>query len=235
MRSPNTIFKTSKEIYQRDGLKSLLKRGFVFVLGQFIRYKTYYVYLNDGEGFRSVKQDDFIPKVDNMTIKTVCTNDEADELEAQGFEFRRYADNARKKLDAGAMAFCIFVSCQLATIGWFCTTQRAKDSLNEPPVKVDFLNGEGWVGNSWTNPKYRQMGLNTYNSIKMIEYLMETGIVLRDRYVIAKNNAPALRADDKFGNIRYAEGRWIKVLWWRSWREKPLTTPERRTIRQQSK
>jgi len=223
MSSRTMVFKTAKEIYRSEGLASLVRWGLASVLGQFIRYKTYYVYLNDGESFRSMKQDDFMPKISDFTPKVVSSNAEADELESQGFEFRRHADNARKRLDAGATAFCIFVGCQLATIGWFCSTQRAKDILNEPPVKVDFMNGEGWVGGFWTNPEYRQMGLHTYNSIKMIEYWIETGIVLRDRYVIAKKNAPALSADDKFGNIRYAEGYWIKILWWKSWKEKPVS------------
>jgi len=201
---------------------ALARRGLASAAACLFKYQTYYVYLNDGSSFPRHRHADFVPRVPNTSLKIVSTNEEADGLEAEGFEFRRYVEDATRRLDAGAIAFCVFVGGQLGTVGWFCTTQRAKDSLNEPPVKMDFSDNEGWVGGFWTNPEYRGMGLHTYNSFKMIEYWLENKVVARDRYIIARKNAPALTADAKFGNIRYAEGRVLKILWWKSWKERPL-------------
>lgn len=37
-----------------------------------------------------LKESDYIPKIDNFTLKIVSSNEEADKLEAEGFEFRSH-------------------------------------------------------------------------------------------------------------------------------------------------
>jgi len=177
MRSPIVVFKTAKEIYRTEGLTPLLRRGFAFVVRCFFRYETYYLYELPTENVRELNEADFVPNIDNFILKTISTNQEADDLEADGFEFRSQVDNARERLDNGAIAFCIFVGQELAHIGWVAMSQEAKDSLNEPPYKTDYSEHEAWWGGVWTDPKYRRMGLLTYADIKRLGFLLDKGIV----------------------------------------------------------
>jgi len=208
-------------IYRTEGLLPLARRASAYTAGRLFKYETYYLYQNDGSAYRRRSDTDSAPEVEGLSFRVVCTNEEADALEAQGFQFRDYADDAMSKLNHGAIAFCIFIGHELANIGWLCTTQQAKDSLNEPPARVDFANGEAWAGGSWTNPRYRRMGLYRYNSLKMVEYWLQKGIV-RNKWAIARRNVAPLTAESTTGNVRYAEGRLVKMLWWKSWKERPL-------------
>jgi len=101
-------------------------------------------------------------------------------------------------------------------------TQEAKNSLGEPPYDVDFSNNEVCHLDSWTNPKYRGRGLAPYISFKATQFGDERGKVYR-RSVAHKGNIPSNRTYAKLGPNIHAEARYLKILWWKSWREKPLT------------
>jgi hypothetical protein len=154
-------------------------------------------------------------------LKIVSTNQEADELEAEGLQFRSHVSNSRERLEKGAIAFCIFVERELASIGWVATTQEAKDSLNEPPYKVGFSNKESCTGGSVTDPKHRGMGLMGYNLWKRFEFLGQMDKV-RDRAAVAKDNIPSQRATMRVRTKIHAEARYLRILWWGSWKERPL-------------
>lgn len=211
----------SRQILETEGFASLVKRGFSFIAGHLFKYETYYLYERDSSTYRMRSDTDFVPKVDGLCLRVIYTNEEADELEAEGFQFRKYAGDARSKLNKGAIAFCVFVGHELGNIGWLCTTQQARDSLNEPPAKVDFSQSEAWAGSAWTNPRYRRMGLHRYCGLKRDECWLQKGIV-KSKWAIAKTNVASLTAESKSGAVRYGEGRLIKMLWWKSWKEKPL-------------
>ncbi|MDY6917399.1 MAG: hypothetical protein SVP26_05555 [Chloroflexota bacterium] len=219
-------FRRAMSIYETEGLMPLARQAAAFAAGRVFRYETYYLYENDGSSFSKRGDVGLPPGVDGLAFRVVHTNEEADALEAEGLRFRKYAGDARGRLDKGAMAFCVFVGHDLASIGWLCTTQRAKDSLNEPPpAKVDFSKKEAWAGGSWTNARYRRMGLYRYTSLKMVEYWLQQGIV-KDKWAVDGRNVASLAAESKTGNVRYAEGRLVRVLWWKHWWEKPLTARE---------
>ncbi len=129
----------AKRIFQTEGLPPLLTRGFAFLTGYFFQYGTYYLYEIDiSKVLKQNNKPDFLPDIPNLTLKVVSTNEQADELDREGFEFRSQFINARKRLDRGAIAFCIFIERELANIGWITLTKQAKDSLIELPFKVDF-------------------------------------------------------------------------------------------------
>ena len=222
MRSTTVLFKTAKQIYRTEGLTPLLRRGFAFVEGCFFRYETYYLYELPTENVRELNEADFLPNIDNFILKTISTNQEADDLEADGFEFRSQVINARERLDNGAIAFCIFVEQDLAHIGWVAMSQEGKDSLNEPPYKTDCSAHEAWWGGVWTNPKYRRMGLLTYADIKRLEFLLDKGIVT-SRYLTTKGNIASLKSNARFNSRIYGEGRYLRILWWKLWKERPLS------------
>ena len=185
-----TLFIRAKQSYQTKGLVSLARQVFAFVLWLFFDCRTYYLYRYMLDNNQWLNEAHLKPKIDNILLRVVTTNREADEIEAEGLEFLSQVHNARERLDKGAVAFCIFIGNELAHIGWVAMTQRAKDSLGEPPYAVDFSNGEACGASLWTNPKYRRMGLRVYGHLKENQFLLDRGIAV-SRYAIVKGNFAA--------------------------------------------
>lgn len=223
MRRLTVLLKRAKQILQTEGFVSLVRRGFALLAYCLFEHRSYWLWGNDVEDVRSSNEADFMPKIDNFTLKIISTNQEADELEAGGLEFRSHVPNGRERLDSGAVAFCIFTGRELANISWVAMTQQAMDSLNKPTFKVDFSNNESWSGGSWSSPKYRRKGLQVYNNLKRFEYLLDKAVVV-DWGALEKGNIGAQKANTEFGGKIYAEGRHLRILWWKSWRERALTT-----------
>ena len=223
MSNVATLLARAKHIYGSEGWVSLVRRGFAFVLHQLYEYRTYYLSEYELENIRRLNEADFTPRIRDFSFRTVNGNREADELEAEGYEFRSYATNfdARRALDMGAIAFCVFAGRQLAAMGWAALTQQAFDSLNERPIKIDFSNSDAFIGAIWTSPKYRRMGLRTYRTFKLRQYLLGRGVAMT-RGAIAKENIPALMGLAKIDSTIYAEGRYLRILWWKFWKERPL-------------
>ena len=227
LRRLRELYTVARRIWQTEGLPPLLGRGFIFLANCFFQYGSYYLYeINIPQVLqRNNRPEDFRPEIRDFTLKIVSTNTQADELEREGFEFRSRFFNARKRLDRGAIAFCIFVGRELANIGWITLNNPAKDSLIDLPLKVDYSNREACTGGAATTPKYRNLGLMRYNYFKRLEFLKENGW-LRDRAAVSKSNIAAQAGVAKIGGVNiYAEARFLKLLWWRYWREKPLPPP----------
>jgi len=214
-------FCKARRILQTEGVLALLKSGLRFLAEGLFQHETYYLYQQPTEHVLVLREAEVMPKIPDFTFKIVATNEEADELEASGLEFRYRARNTRERLDKGAVLFCLFVEQELANISWLAMTQAAMNSLNEPPVKVDFSNSEAYRGGIWTNPKYRRMRFSQYSLLKKLEYLHERGI-RTSRVVISKRNVTSQEGQMAFGPVKYGEGRYLRVLCARFWRERPL-------------
>ena len=213
-----TLLLRAKEILQTEGLMPLLGRGFTFLAGYFFQYGTYYLYEY------SVKERnaaDFMPKIQDFTFKIVATNQQADELAAHGLDLSSHVINARQKLNKGAIAFCVLIDHELAYVGWVAVTEEAKKSLTHLPIRVGFSSNEAYTGAIVTNPKYRGRGLMVYGYFKKLQFLRERGRIAV-RAVVATNNVTVRQFYTKLGAKRYAEARYLKLLWWSSWRETPL-------------
>jgi len=52
-------------------------------------------------------------------------------------------------------------------------------------------------------------------------FLLDSGFRTR-RSVIGKDNAPSAMGAAKLSPEACTEGRYVKILWWKSWTEKPL-------------
>jgi len=224
MTGLSDLLRRMRRMYKTEGGKYLLRVGIRFVAGLFFRYETYYLVEHTLEQTRQLDEKDFSPKTDHFEWKVVATNHEADDLEADGFEFRSYVYffNARQALDKGATATCLFIDRELAHIGWVAMTSEAKDSLNEPLIGVNFSKKEGYSGGTWTNPKYRKLGLHRYGNLKRSLLLADKGAT-RLCGQIARQNTASLQTTIRFKPAMiYGEARYLKILWWRWWREKPL-------------
>jgi len=221
----STLFDRARQIHQTEGLMSLLKRGPAFLSYCFFEHRAYYIYVNYLEDLPELHEVDFLPRIDNLTVKLVSSNEEADGLEAEGLKFRSLVPHAREALERGATACCIFVGHELVHIGWVATTQQAKDSLNEPPFRVDFSRNQSCSGGVWTSPEYRRAGLFSYSQFKRYEFLRGKGIAANFT-AVAKTNVAAQVAYGRPAPTPCAEGRYLRVLWWKSWKEKPLPALE---------
>ena len=212
------MLKRAKDILQTEGLKPLLTRGFDFVKVWFFEYGDYYLYehtLEDGN------EADFLPNIQDYTFKIISNNKEADELAAIGSDFRRRFVSARRSLDKGAIAFCIFVKGEIVHIGFVAMSEEAKNTFDPLPYKVDFSNNEACTGGTVTVPEYRGMGLMAYGYFKRFEFLREKGIVV-SRNAVAKSNIASQKAHAKFSPRVHAEAKHLRLLWWHFWKEKPL-------------
>jgi len=213
------LFGRAKRVLQTEGLLPLLWQGLTLIASYFFRYETYYLYQH---GLEEMNEDDLMPRVENFTSKVITTNQEADALVADGYQFR-YSDGIhRERLDKGAIACCIFVGRELAHITWVATTEEAQKSILDLPFRVDYSNNEAFMGGSITDAKYRRMGLMSYSHARRRRFLRGKGAIV-SRSPVAKNNIASRGMVEKSGYNMYGEARHLKILWWKSWKEKPLT------------
>ena len=214
----SVLFRRAKYIFESEGLKPLFRRGFTFLIGYFFQYGTFYVYEHT---IKEGNEADFMPKIQNFTFQVVFTNQQANELCANGFDLRSFSIYARRRLDKGAIAFCILIGRELAHIGWVAMTEEAKNTFEPYPYRVDFLNKEACTGGTITIPKYEKKGLMTYGYYKRFQFLRERGVVT-SRNAVDTSNIVSQRVHAKFGPKIYAKARYLKILWWKLWKETPL-------------
>jgi len=216
------LLRRAKYICQTEGLIPLARRGFSFVAGLFFLYRTYYLYEHTPSNARNLNEADFMPKIDSFTFKIISTNQEADELEAEGLDLDSQTTAARERLAKGGIAFCIFVGPELAHIGWVAMTEEARRGVDALPYHVDFGNGQACTGGTVTTPKYRGKGLMTYGYWRRFQYIGEKGVRI-SRNAVDTSNVASQKVHAKFNPEIYARARYLKILRWKSWKEKPLT------------
>lgn len=212
------LFRRAKRVFQTKGLVPLLRKGFAFLVDYFFKYETLYLYEHT---MKERNEADFLPKVQNFTFQVVSTNQQANELGANGFDLRSFSTYARRRLDKGAIAFCILIGREIAHVGWVAMTEEAKNTFTPYPYRVDFLNKEACTGGTITIPKYEKKGLMTYGYYKRFQFLRERGIVT-SRNAVARSNIASQRVHAKFGPKIYAKGHYLKILRWKFWKETPL-------------
>jgi hypothetical protein len=208
----------AKHLFQTEGLIPLIRRGVAFLVARLFVYRTYYLYEC---AVIDINEADFRPKIQNFVFKVVRTNQQADELAADGFEFRSSNNAYRYMLDKGAIATCIFIEQQLAYVTWIALTEESKKSIEPFPYTIDFSKNEAASGATLTNPNYRGKGLAPYGFVKQFQFLKEMGTETI-RGVVLTNNISSQRFVAKFNANIYAEARYLRILWWKIWREKPI-------------
>ncbi len=171
-----------------------------------------------------LSEPDFLPDLDDFRFDIVRSNDDADSIEAAGAEFRSWHSEYQRRLDTGAVAACVFVEGRLAYVGWIALSNRAKESLGEPPYRfrVDFEAGEACAGSIWTNPTYRGKGLATYGYFKRLQFLRQEGRTVA-RSATASDNQATHRLLERLGARQYGRGRLLRVLCFESWREERIS------------
>ena len=213
------VLRRAKDILQTEGLRPLVRRGFDFMRRRFFRYGGYYLYKSTlGE----LDLADLTPKIQGLTFNIICSNEEADELAATtGHDFRRRFVNARKSLDKGAIAFCTFAKGEIVNIGWVALSEEAKKTLDPLLQKVDFSNNEAYLSGGETIPEYRRKGLAEHNFCSRLQFLREKGGTSM-RLAMGVSNIAPQKVALRHGAQIYARARYMRILWWKSWKEIPL-------------
>jgi len=222
-------FSGIRGVLKHEGVISLISRGFRYLLHRFFIFEDYYIVVSDQWNVDKEVEADYLPKVDDHCWRIISTNQEVDELKADGFELGAYELNLRISMDKDAVASCHFVGKELAHYTFWADNPRGKDAVDPRPFNVDFENGQTVVGRSLTVPKYRNLRLRNYNGYMNRKYWGARGIV-GSTYSIEVNNYPALvsaaKPPDKMIVSRY---RFIKILCFKYLKETkmdPITIKE---------
>jgi len=210
----------ARYILRSEGAISLLRRLFPYLFSQIFSWEEYYVRQHF---VAELNEADFLPKVKDFTFKLITSNEMADDwAKRTGFDFRNQILHARQRLDAGAIAFCIFIQNHLVHIGWVGLNQKSKNSINPQPYEVNFSEHQGCVGVGETVPEYRGEGLMAYTWVHMNNYMKQQGITMLIS-IVATDNVAVYKAHSRFPSIKIcAKARHIKFLWWQYWKETPL-------------
>ena len=211
------LFRRSKEILQRDGLISFIKRVFLFSVRSF-SYGNYYIYekkLNETNDF------EFKSKIQNVTLKIISTTDQIGEVSNEGFDFSFYSNigNFKERFNKEAILFCVFIGRDIAHASWVAMKKKS----NMDPILL--LSIKDWqkkasIGPSITNPKYRGLGFYPYTLCKICEYLKGEN-KQSVNITTSKHNTPSMKGISKAGFGISGEARYLKLLFLEFLNEKP--------------
>ncbi len=127
MTDVTSLLSRAKHVYRTEGWASLLRRALLFALQLLFEQRGCYLYASVLAHDQSLRDDRLTPPFDDVRHMILSTNEEVDDLEARGYEFRSLIHDARARLDAGARASCVFVGKELANIVWVAMTQQVME------------------------------------------------------------------------------------------------------------
>jgi len=156
----------------------------------------------------------------------VTGNAAADRVAETHCDIRGLVPAARRALDSGAVAFCVYHGRDVAHVGWLATTTAARRAIDRLGYDVRFDRGEAWTGAAFTVPRFRNQGLLTYSCLRRFDYLLESGFLV-SRAAVATDNAASHRVTMLFEPHVYAIGRQLRFLRWRRWTERPVGPRDR--------
>jgi hypothetical protein len=211
-------FARTGDISKKDGLTTLFKKFFAFLLV----YEHFKCYLYKAAIIKR-NEDDFMPGTKGFSLKIVSTRQQLNDLINDGFDLLSHTAKAKYRIEKGAVACLVFVDKELASMEWVATNAEAKASIDNYPCGIDFADKEAYAGGVWTNPKYRGKGLHLYAYYRIYDFLRENGIAIV-KSIVEVNNASAIKSHEKFAPEEkiYAAARYIRIAGVQFWRESPL-------------
>jgi len=217
----SNIFTRVKNLYQARGTIGLLRD--VLAYFRIYEHSTYYVYEHK---FPRGNIEYSTPKIGNFTFHMLTTTVQLEELIQDGYNLVLNVRHIKNKIGKGAVGFCIFVDKELVATEWVAMTEKAKIVIDRQPYKVDFAKHEVCIGDAWTNPKYRRLGLNSYIDQKMNQYFGEKG-VKKTHAIIGVSNTASLTMHEKHNPVDHkpcAIGHYLIICGLSFWKETPLNT-----------
>jgi len=215
-------FVRALKILREEGPLSLGKRSTVFLrLMARCLYRRQSVYLYR-HSLLERRRADFLPRLDNYEVHFVESPADAERLAARGLEdLRVRLLTSPRALSCGAIAFCVYVDARLVHVGWVAIDEAGKRHVDPIPFRVDFANGEACTGGTYTVPDFRGKGLMAYGYYERLEYLRQRGFHY-SRNSVDVHNTASHKAHAKFSPEIWGVGRFIRILFWKSWKESPF-------------
>jgi len=220
-RSKCKVFARAVRIYKKEGLKELALRITTLpARRQWLttKHEVRYIYeitLKEREA------KGFMPRMRDYILRWVSTNQQADMLEADGYELRSIQPIESKGLDIGAIACCMFVGRELVNIGWVALTPEAKSYIDRYKYQVDFANKEVCTGSFFTVRKYQGKGLFKYGAYEIHEYLRKMGME-RIKTSVEIHNIPSQKLHARFQARICAKVSYLRFLGHEFWRQSKL-------------
>ena len=218
----------AKTILRTEGLSALLKNIVLSVLEPVYYRNVFTLSTRNWSSDLELNLADYRPDIDgDITTKIVYSNQQADQLEEEGFSFRKYPTRWNDNLtlytdwlDKGVIACCTFIDKELGAISWAIPFKEAQVAIKTYPLKVDYANHEVFIRGAWTNPKYRGKGLWRYSSLCRSRLLVKDGMTISKTMVDIRNmSGLRLQKEKAYKATIYGKGHETKVLWWKFWRE----------------
>ena len=211
-------YELARHILRREGFIALIGHAFGFLRDCLFEHAAFDVYVVP---FTSPAPAEPIPQIPGLLCETVLTHEQLDDLLSRGFDLGIHIVGARERLNKGAMMLCAFVGGDLAGIHWVATTAEAMASINEIPFSVGFSGNEAFLGWTETDPRHRRLGICAYLCSEKRKVLLDMGKTA-GRCFVEKSNFASRGATIGFGGKLRAEGRYFRILWWKSWKEWPI-------------
>ena len=216
----------AEKIRLNNGLSALVLAGLRFLVKPFYSRDLYYLYekpLDLSAIEAKIAKNQSGINIPDLNFKVVTSNQEAEQLEKEGFVFRSYPTDFNLNhtrytllLDYGMIAFCTFVGKEFAAISWIIPSKKTQGKMKAPPLKVNY-NSEVFVMGIWCHPKYRGMGLHSYTSNHRDHYLARLGTRRLRGATVYKKTIQAMV--ESMGSRKCGQANYTKILFWRIWKE----------------
>ncbi len=209
----------ARRILKDEGITVLFKRALLYLRQNLFVFYRLNLYEHTLQAMNEVE---YMPKIEGFTHRLISSNKQADEIAGQGFEDLRQCPilvDARRCLDKGAIAFCVYAGKELAHTGFVAMDEEAKKTFDIVPYKVDFAHGQACTGGTVTLPKYRGKGLMAYSYFKRLELLRQKGY-RTTRNAIACNNLASRKVHERFPHRIYAAASIVRIAGMTFYREK---------------
>jgi hypothetical protein len=216
------------DTYQQQGISGIIRISILFIMSPIYKKESFYLY--EYSIIQANHTDLIIKDLDasDLCFKVVDSNQEADNLEAEGFIFRSYPTlfnmghrDYTHWLNYGAIACCTFRKKELAAINWVILSKQVQEKLTFP-LEVDYSNHEFFARGSWTNPKYRNLHVYQYTAKNRDNYLIRRGIS-KLRTSIGYTNQIGKTLVESMGGHQYGLAEYTRILFWKYWRENKTT------------
>ena len=218
MINNSSLISLAKNTLQKDGLSTFLGKlaAFPHNFMSGCMFKRFYVYEHR---IIARNEADYLPKALDFIFHIVESHDQAEKLAREGLNVYTGFEQARKYLDKGAIAFCIFAGNKLAHNGWLALSDEAKSSFEPWPYRVNFPY-QGCTGGTETKKEFEGNGLMTYVYYKRFEYLRQRGI-FSAKNIVDTTNIASNKVHGKFNPLR-KRGYYLRIgYWWQFWWETP--------------
>jgi hypothetical protein len=235
--NPVSVFvefhKRATRIKNKSGTVGLIKGIFSFLAYPFFKNTSYYLYKKEMSSSEELKEKLNEPSEGNLHFFVVTSNRDADQIEQQGYYFRKYPTpfNWYHKLyytwlDLGIIACCTFVGKEFGAITWMITNQQSHNAVKAPPMKINYTKKEVMIRGVWVNPKYSGSRIFTYTARNRDRYLSANGYTAL-KATIDTANETGSRVARALGGEKYGIGRATRVLWFKHWTEAQLVPDKR--------